>query len=109
MKTKLVAIALLSIGMAGAPLAGAFAQDNGAGGSGNTNGGSGASDAAPYLSGPNIQNFYNHEDMSELRSSDEMATTYKNMNSDDQAKLKAACLENQDPKFTDLCNAVKAM
>jgi hypothetical protein len=93
----------LAIGLA-LPSA-AFSADSG----GNAASSSGGSDAAQYLTGPNIQGFYTDETMGTMRSPDEMKSAWASMKPEDQAKMKAACEANKDQKYTDLCKAVGSM
>ena len=70
---------------------------------------SGGTDAATYLTGPNIQRFYQNDSMSELRSEAEMRTAWDAMNEQDQANLRQACMGNKDNRYNPLCNSIKAM
>jgi serine/threonine-protein kinase RIO1 len=103
MRSKLLAVAALSLGLFAAPFA--LAQDSGTTSSTT----SGQSDAADYLTAPNIHDFYTDENLKTLKSADEVKNVYGSMNTDDQAKLKAACAANQESRFADLCKTVGTM
>jgi hypothetical protein len=97
MKLKIAALAL-SFALA-APVA--FAQNTS---STNTN------DAnANYLSGPDVQGFYTDPNMKTLKSEEEMKTVYGAMNTEQQARLKKACAENEDTRYTGFCTSVGSM
>ena len=67
---------------------------------------SGGTDAATYLTGPNIQRLYHNDSMSELRSEAEMRTAWDAMNEQDQANLRQACMGNKDNRYNPLCNSI---
>jgi hypothetical protein len=71
--------------------------------------GGGGTDAATYLAGPNIHQFYTDESMGTLRPEAEIRSTYMALPETDRTSLQAACETNEDVKFTDLCRNVNAM
>ncbi|MDW6020602.1 hypothetical protein SAZ10_02370 [Mesorhizobium sp. BAC0120] len=103
MKFKLIVLAALSLGLAGAPIA--SAQNN----TRTSSTGSAETDASHFLSGPGTEDFFTDENKRTLKSEDEVKKTYEAMNKDDQAKLKAACAANQESRFSNLCKIVSAM
>ena len=135
MKTKLLALAAFSISLAVSPLA--FAQTSPAtgqtqgptsesgGGNVDPNAGdlsnnpdmtgttsstsSGGEDTPSYLTGPQIREFFTDNNMSTLRSTNELKTIYGSMSISDRARLRADCATNQDARYADLCASVGAM
>lgn len=92
---------LLSAGMA-------YAQDNS--GSGNSGLGEGSgTDAATYLTGPNIQRFYQDEGMSTMKSDADVKSTFQSLSAEEQANLKQACMGNKDNRWSTLCNSIGSM
>lgn len=98
---------LLSSGMAYAQTSGGETTNETTGAI-NQQGGSGT-DAANYLTGPNIHRFYQNEQMEELRSEAEMQSVWEAMSDTDRENLRTACVSNEDPRFNDLCVAVGTM
>lgn len=68
-----------------------------------------SSDPANYLAGPNIHRFYQSEDMQELRPEPEIRTTWDAMTQDERDNLRAACVDNTDPRFDQLCVSIQAL
>jgi|1186.fasta_scaffold742739_1 hypothetical protein len=112
MTSKLIAIAALSLALS-SPLA--FAQMSGgkAGtsdpGTTSSTGSSGGEDAAAYLAGPNIREFFTDNNGSTLRPQSEMKQVYRKMSSNDQTKLRSACSTNKDRRYNKLCSSVGKM
>jgi hypothetical protein len=116
MRSSILAITALSVGLIAAPLA--FAQstnsigtrtnDSGGGGAGQTNakGSNGGQDAPNYLTGPGVHLFYTDEEMTTLRPAEEIRTVYAGMSVADQQMLARSCASNEDTRFADLCAAV---
>ena len=84
----------------------AFAQDNTTTSSTPESGGT---DAATYLTGPNIHRFYQDDSMTELKSESEFKAAWDAMTDQDRSDLKQACMGNKDNRYNPLCNSIKAM
>jgi hypothetical protein len=102
MKRRLLVLAALAAGLAGTGLA--LAQTN----TDNTTTQSTGSNAnaADFLRGEAVQDFYIDPKMKTMKSADEVKRVYEAMTADDQAKMKAACVANQESKFVDLCKNI---
>ncbi len=97
MKTLLAAsIALMLTGAS-------FAQTNNSG----STGGSGNDGNPNYLTGPNIQRFYQDDTMTTMKSAAEMKAEMDAMTDEERASLATACESNQDPKFEELCLSMR--
>jgi hypothetical protein len=115
MKSKLLAMTALCIGLvAAAPLALAQSTQSidasplggGAAGTNQSAGSNGGEDAPNYMTGPGIHLFYSDETMSTLRSGDEIRTVYGGLSAEDQLMLRQSCASNEDTRFAELCSAV---
>ena len=82
----------------------AFAQTTGA-----TGKGGGTTDAATYLSGPNISKFYTDDTRTMVRPPEEFKKVWNEMNETDRADVKQACSANRDVSFNPLCTNIKGM
>ena len=58
--------------------------------------------------GPQIREFFT-DNMSTLRSTNELKTIHGGMSVSDRARLRADCATNQDARYADLCASVGAM
>ena len=67
----------------------------------------GGSDAANYLAGPNIQDFYTDETMMVMKSEAEIKAAMDAMSDEDKANLANACEANQDAKHEQLCLSMR--
>ena len=103
MRTQLI-VAALAAGLAcSAP---SFAQTTN---TDNTPTSSTGGDAADYLKGPNIQDFYTDANLRTMKSSDEVKRIFGTLTPQKQAKLKAACAATEESKFADLCKNFETM
>lgn len=98
---------LLSSGMAYAQsqddtVTGATPDAGTAADSGGTNGGN-------YLTGPNIQRFYQDEQQQTLLPEAEIRTSWDAMTQAERDDLRAACVDNTDPRFDQLCVSIQAL
>jgi hypothetical protein len=70
---------------------------------------SGGEDTPSYLTGPQVREFFTDNNMSTLRSTNDMRTVYGGMSATEQRRLRIACETNRDPRYDDLCASVGAL
>jgi hypothetical protein len=117
MRSRLLAMAALSLGLLATPFAlaqttGSTSQvdhgkaDREAGRGLDVGTREGGEDGPNYMTGPGVRLFYTDETMTTLRPREEMRVVYYGMDPNERIVLTRSCASNEDTRFVDLCSAV---